>query len=159
MNGTSHKTKAAPLARRRLLDHGLPARDLLRDQDGERFGRRRGGFRTFGVEPRLQDVELQRATLAREHVAVTAINEMNGTELDGRTIKVNEAEDKGFRGGRGGGRTTRPEGSARWIAPIPLRAMDGPSAEPGRPQRTRDSGRVTRVPFLLVTSLCTGKEK
>lgn len=37
-----------------------------------------------------------------DQAASTAINEMNGTELDGRTIKVNEAEDKGFRSGGGG---------------------------------------------------------
>lgn len=42
-------------------------------------------------------------TFANDEGAVNAINEMNGTELDGRTIKVNEAEDKGFRGGGGGG--------------------------------------------------------
>ncbi len=35
---------------------------------------------------------------------LSAISEMNGAELDGRTIKVNEAEDKGFRSGGGGGR-------------------------------------------------------
>ena len=33
-----------------------------------------------------------------------AISEMDGTELDGRTIKVNEAEDKPARSGGGGGR-------------------------------------------------------
>jgi len=33
----------------------------------------------------------------------------------------------------GEGRPKRPEGSARGIAPIPLQAMDGLSAEPGRP--------------------------
>ena len=60
----------------------------------------------------------------------------------------------------GGGRTKRPEGSARWIAPIPLQAMDGLSAEPGRPQRTSaQRRRHTRVPFLLVTSLWASKEK
>ena len=42
-------------------------------------------------------------TFANDEAATSAINEMNGTELDGRTIKVNEAEDKGFRGGGGGG--------------------------------------------------------
>lgn len=39
--------------------------------------------------------------------AQKAMAELNGTEFDGRTIKVNEAEDKprggGFGGGRGGG--------------------------------------------------------
>ena len=32
-----------------------------------------------------------------------AIAEMDSTELDGRTIKVNEARERSFRGGRGGG--------------------------------------------------------
>jgi RNA recognition motif-containing protein len=35
--------------------------------------------------------------------ASAAMNEMNGRELDGRTIKVNEAMDKGPRPGAGGG--------------------------------------------------------
>ncbi len=38
--------------------------------------------------------------------ALTAINQMNGTELDGRTIKVSEAEDKRDRS-RGGGNFNR----------------------------------------------------
>jgi RNA recognition motif-containing protein len=42
-------------------------------------------------------------TFANDEHAASAINEMNGTELDGRTIKVNEAEDRGFRSGGGGG--------------------------------------------------------
>ena len=42
-------------------------------------------------------------TFANDESAASAISEMNGTELDGRTIKVNEAEDKGFRTGGGGG--------------------------------------------------------
>ena len=37
--------------------------------------------------------------------ADSAINEMNGTQLEGRTIQVNEAQQRGFRGpGRGGPR-------------------------------------------------------
>jgi RNA recognition motif-containing protein len=43
-------------------------------------------------------------TFANDEHAVAAVSEMNGAELDGRTIKVNEAEDKGFRAGGGGGR-------------------------------------------------------
>jgi RNA recognition motif-containing protein len=35
--------------------------------------------------------------------AQTAIAEMDGKDLDGRTIRVNEAEDKQRGGGRGGG--------------------------------------------------------
>jgi RNA recognition motif-containing protein len=46
-------------------------------------------------------------TFANDDGATKAISEMDGTELDGRTIKVNEAEDKGPRGGGGGGRGGR----------------------------------------------------
>jgi RNA recognition motif-containing protein len=43
--------------------------------------------------------------------ASAAISAMNGTDLDGRTIKVNEALDKGPRqGGAGGG----PRRNNRW---------------------------------------------
>ena len=49
-------------------------------------------------------------TFTDEAAAQSAIAEMNGTEFEGRNIKVNEAEDRGrggggggFRGGRGGG--------------------------------------------------------
>ena len=53
-------------------------------------------------------------TLAQEQDATTAITALDGTTLDGNTIKVNEAHEKrrggrgsgrggGFRGGRGGG--------------------------------------------------------
>ena len=47
-------------------------------------------------------------TFAGDESAASAITEMNGAELDGRTIKVNEAEDKGFR--TGGGRGPRSGG-------------------------------------------------
>ena len=49
-------------------------------------------------------------TFANDEHAVSAINEMNGAELDGRTIKVNEAENKGFRAGGGGGGGRGPGG-------------------------------------------------
>jgi RNA recognition motif-containing protein len=71
-----------------------------------------GAFSRFGdiVEAKvITDRETGRSrgfgfvTFANDDGATTAVTEMNGTELDGRTIKVNEAEDKGFRGGRGGG--------------------------------------------------------
>jgi cold-inducible RNA-binding protein len=71
-----------------------------------------GAFSRFGeiVEAKvITDRETGRSrgfgfvTFANDEGATNAVNEMNGTELDGRTIKVNEAEDKGFRGGRGGG--------------------------------------------------------
>jgi cold-inducible RNA-binding protein len=48
-------------------------------------------------------------TFTDDAAASNAIAEMNGTEFEGRNIKVNEAEDRGrgggggFRGGRGGG--------------------------------------------------------
>jgi RNA recognition motif-containing protein len=73
-----------------------------------------GAFSKFGeiVEAKvITDRETGRSrgfgfvTFANDEGASSAINEMNGAELDGRTIKVNEAEDKGFRtgGGDGGG--------------------------------------------------------
>ena len=53
-------------------------------------------------------------TFAQDDDAKTAISKMDGTSLDGKTIKVNEAQEKsprsggrsggGFGGGRGGGR-------------------------------------------------------
>ena len=69
---------------------------VITDRD---TGRSRGfGFVTFG----------------QEEDAKKAISQMDGTSLDGKTIKVNEAQEKsprgggrsggGFGGGRGGGR-------------------------------------------------------
>ena len=53
-------------------------------------------------------------TFAQDEDAKTAISKMDATNLDGKTIKVNEAQEKsprgggrsggGFGGGRGGGR-------------------------------------------------------
>ncbi|MGW8257135.1 MAG: RNA-binding protein [Thermoguttaceae bacterium] len=49
-------------------------------------------------------------TFANEEGISTAVSEMNGAQLDGRTIRVNEAENQaqrrggGGRGGRGGHR-------------------------------------------------------
>jgi len=53
-------------------------------------------------------------TFAQDEAAKTAISKMDGTSLDGKTIKVNEAQEKspraggrsggGFGGGRGSGR-------------------------------------------------------
>jgi cold-inducible RNA-binding protein len=53
-------------------------------------------------------------TFTQDEDAKTAISKMDGTSLDGKTIKVNEAQEKsprgggrsggGFGGGRGGGR-------------------------------------------------------
>ena len=58
--------------------------------------------------------------------AQTAINEMNGKDLKGRTINVNEARPKTDRGGeggrgRGGGTHTRP-GAARYRTARPATA-------------------------------------
>jgi cold-inducible RNA-binding protein len=52
-------------------------------------------------------------TFSADDAASQAINEMNGAQLDGRSIKVNEAEDKGFRGGGGGGGGRGPRGPRR----------------------------------------------
>ena len=71
-----------------------------------------GAFSQFGeiVEAKvITDRETGRSrgfgfvTFANDEGATKAIAEMDGTELDGRTIKVNEAEDKPVRSGGGGG--------------------------------------------------------
>jgi cold-inducible RNA-binding protein len=71
-----------------------------------------GAFSRFGeiVEAKvITDRETGRSrgfgfvTFANDDGATSAISEMDGTELDGRTIKVNEAEVKGPRTGGGGG--------------------------------------------------------
>ena len=43
-------------------------------------------------------------TMVDEAATKTAMSSLNGTDLDGRTIKVNEAQDKGPRNDRGGHR-------------------------------------------------------
>ena len=57
-------------------------------------------------------------TFVNDESAASAISEMNGAELDGRTIKVNEAEDRGFAGGGGGGGRGRggPRGGGGVVA-------------------------------------------
>ncbi len=42
-------------------------------------------------------------TFVDNEAADHAINEMNGTQLEGRTIQVNEAQQRGSRGSRSGG--------------------------------------------------------
>ncbi len=42
-------------------------------------------------------------TMGTSEAAQKAIAEMNGAMLDGRALKVNEAEERGARGGGGGG--------------------------------------------------------
>lgn len=50
-------------------------------------------------------------TFSNGDEAQSAIEQMNGTDLDGRSLNVNEAQDK--RGG-GGGRGGRGGGGDRW---------------------------------------------
>lgn len=59
-------------------------------------------------------------TMGSSDSAIKAIAQMNGSTLDGRSLKVNEAEERqngggggGFRGGRGGGGGGRGGGN-RW---------------------------------------------
>ena len=51
-------------------------------------------------------------TMGNDDEARAAIEALNGTELDGRTLNVNEAKPKTDRGGGGGGR--RGGGGNRW---------------------------------------------
>jgi RNA recognition motif-containing protein len=56
-------------------------------------------------------------TFAQDDDAKTAISKMDGTSLDGKTIKVNEAQEKNPRGaGRSGGSSGggRGNGHNRW---------------------------------------------
>ncbi len=45
-------------------------------------------------------------TFSDDDAALNAISEMDGQDLDGRTVKVNEANEKSDRGGQGGGRSS-----------------------------------------------------
>ena len=56
-------------------------------------------------------------TFDQDEDAKTAISKMNGTNLDGKTIKVNEAQEKSPRGGGrsgGGFGSGRGSGRNRW---------------------------------------------
>ena len=56
-------------------------------------------------------------TFARDEDAKTAISKMDGTTLDGKTVKVNEAQEKSPRGGGrsgGGFGSGRGNGRDRW---------------------------------------------
>jgi len=56
-------------------------------------------------------------TFAQDDDAKTAISKMDGTNLDGKTIKVNEAQEKSPRGGGrsgGGFGSGRGSGRNRW---------------------------------------------
>jgi len=48
-------------------------------------------------------------TMGNASAATTAIAQLNGTMLDGRSLKVNEAQERPARGGGGGG-----GGGGRW---------------------------------------------
>lgn len=87
--------------------------DSLRDAM-ERFGgvddvriitdRETGRSRGFGF-----------VTFTEAEAAQTAIAEMDGTELDGRVVKVNEAQERKPRQGGGyGGGGGRGQGGGRW---------------------------------------------
>ncbi len=52
-------------------------------------------------------------TFADSDAAQNAIAEMDGTSIDGRSVKVNEAQDRGRSGGGGGGGGGR-SGGGRW---------------------------------------------
>ncbi len=76
----------------------------------------RDGFSRFGeiVEAKVildRDTGRSRGfgfvTFTSSEAAQAAIAEMNGTDFDGRNIKVNLAEDKRASGGGGGGRDSR----------------------------------------------------
>ena len=51
--------------------------------------------------------------MSNEHEAQAAIQEMDGAALDGRNLKVNEAQERQSRGGGGGG-GGRGGGRDRW---------------------------------------------
>jgi cold-inducible RNA-binding protein len=51
--------------------------------------------------------------MSESQAAQTAISQLNGTELQGRTLNVNEARPKPTGGGSGGGGGNRGRGS-RW---------------------------------------------
>ncbi len=53
-------------------------------------------------------------TMGTNEAAQNAIRTMNGAMLDGRALKVNEAEERQSRGGGGGGGGGRSGGGNRW---------------------------------------------
>jgi len=86
--------------RKAFASHGeITEAKVITDRD---TGRSRGfGFVTF----------------ARDEDAKTAISKVDGTSLDGKAIKVNEAQEKSPRGGRrsgGGFGGGRGSGGNRW---------------------------------------------
>ncbi|MCO4746489.1 MAG: RNA-binding protein, partial [Proteobacteria bacterium] len=72
----------------------------------------RAGFETFGAVSEAKVILDRDTGRSRGFGFVTfddaaaadqAIADMDGAELDGRSIRVNEAQSRGDRGGRGGG--------------------------------------------------------
>jgi RNA recognition motif-containing protein len=53
-------------------------------------------------------------TFSDEAAAMESISMLNGTELDGRTINVNEAEERRQRTHNGGGRGNKGDWNNRW---------------------------------------------
>lgn len=76
-------------------------------------------------------------TMASEELAKAAVSKMDGTSLDGRTIRVNEAEERAGGGGRpgGGGGGPRGPGGPRRDGPGGGRPMGrGPQVESRGPR-------------------------
>jgi len=87
----------------------------------------RSAFEEFGVVEDakvISDRETGRSrgfgfvTFQDDEAGVNAIEQMNGAELDGRNLNVNEAQERAPRGGGGGGRGGRGGGGGggggRW---------------------------------------------
>ena len=53
-------------------------------------------------------------TMNSSNEAQKAISELNGSMLDGRPLRVNEAEERNARSGGGGGGGGRSSGGGRW---------------------------------------------
>ena len=96
VGGLSWDTDSAGL-QRAFEEHGaVREATVITDRD---TGRSRGfGFVTF----------------ENAADASTAMQELNGTDLDGRTIRVDSANDRGSRGGGGGGGNRGGGGGGRW---------------------------------------------
>jgi RNA recognition motif-containing protein len=85
--------------RHRLIpDYSLRITDVHVVSDRETGQSRGFGFVTMGTADAVQK----------------AIAEMNGAMLDGRALKVNEAEERQGGGGRGGGGGGGRGGGGRW---------------------------------------------
>lgn len=85
-------------------------------------------------------------TFDDDAAATTAVSQMDGADLDGRTIRVNEAQERarpprdgggGPRGGGGGGPRGGSGGAGR---PGGFRSEDRPPARGGKPRRGGKGG-------------------